>query len=116
MVGFDDFIEDLNSAIRMLETVLQKKVQGVLPGINCRHVIYIENHIGKTTQTRTLRGMNRHITKLLQSAQSIFELTSICEKEGFINTNYENIFKVLHDIWVILNRSKFIVCTLDSSL
>lgn len=60
--------------------------------------------------------MDGHVTKLLQSAQSVLELTSVCEKEGLIDTHNENILKVLHDIWVILNRSKFIVCTLDSSL
>lgn len=85
MICFHDFVQYLDRAgdiKKKLEDRSNGKQVILVPSINVWHASNIKDRIRRVVQSRGLRRMNRHISKLLQTTQTILELA--CDKSTLV--------------------------------
>lgn len=142
MICFHDFVQYLDRAgdiKKKLEDRSNGKQVILVPSINVWHASNIKDRIRRVVQSRGLRRMDRHISKLLQTTQTILELACdkstlvlhmsriffcypsdllacISKEQRLFNADNKHIFEMLNSIRVLLDRLELVGCALDATL
>ena len=88
----------------------------IIPGINVRHAANVEDDVGGVAQTRGLRGVDGHVAKLLQAAQTVLELARVGEEQGLFHAHDQYVFQMLDLVGVVVDRLELVIGSFDSAL